>query len=107
MELVYREMFSHSLERFKDPAMLEMARFWQSTDSETRAMLARFMRLGSEASVASLLAVLDNTSADFEEQFLLTARDPDGSVTELRHDLLDTFWAHAEEDARNKPRRAT
>lgn len=97
-EEIYREMFSRPLERFTDAAMLEMASFWQSSDAKTRTFLMKYLRLGSEASIARLLAVLDNTSSDFEEQFLLTARGRDGTVADLKYDLLDTFWAHAEKD---------
>jgi hypothetical protein len=92
IQRVYGEMFAQPLERFSDDDMLEMARFWQGANPEVQSMLAKFMRLGSQASVASILAVLDNTASDFNAEFSLTAQSPDGTRTELSQDLLDTFW---------------
>jgi hypothetical protein len=102
---VYAEMFSRPLGQFTDLDMLEMARFWQAANPDTQRMLSKFMRLGSQASVASVLAVLDNTSSDFPETFSLEAHASEGTITHLSEDLLDTFWAQ-EEEAGHVNRRA-
>jgi hypothetical protein len=94
---VYEQMFTETpLIRVTDGGMRELTEYWQSTDSPTRAILASFLRLGSQASVASLLAVLDNTSSVFTEEFSLLAKSSDGVVSNLSEDLLDTFWAQEE-----------
>ena len=95
---MYEQMFTATpLTRVTDGGMLELAEYWQSTDNPTRAILSSFLRLGSQASVASLLAVLDNTSSVFAEKFSLLAKSSDGVISNLSEDLLDTFWAQEEE----------
>ena len=90
----YARTFSERpVEEMRDLGMRELADFWKSVDEPSRAVLAKFIRLGSQNTMASVLAVLDNTSSQFVEQFSLVARAPDGKATALSQDLLDTFWA--------------
>jgi hypothetical protein len=103
----YVRAFSASPARkVTDAGMRELREFWASSDDATRAVLAKFIRLGSQNTLSSVLAVLDNTSSQFAEKFLLTAKSPDGGTAQLSEDLLDTFWAQ-EEAAGHVNRRAT
>jgi hypothetical protein len=87
-----------SPESMKDADFRELAQFWQSCDETSRPLLRRLMRLASQNTLASVLAVLDNTSSEFEERFALAATSPEGEVVDLSEDLLDTFWEQEEAD---------
>lgn len=84
----------------KDADFRVLARFWQSCDETSRSLLRRLMRLASQNTLTSVLAVLDNTSSEFEERFALAATSPDGKVVDLSEALLDTFWEQEEADGR-------
>src|SRR5438105_11693307 len=77
----------------RDASFRELAQHWKSVDAPTQRLLTRFIRLGSQNTLACVLAVLDNTSSEFAEEMSLLATAPDGEVTKLSSDLLDTFWA--------------
>ena len=97
----YITLFSETpSDQHSDDDMHRLGRFWNSADPETRAMIGGFMRLSSQNTLASVLAVLDNTSSPFQEAFHLVSTSSSGVETELSQDLLDEFWAQEEVDGR-------
>lgn len=87
---------SQSPEGMKDADFRALARYWQSCDAPARALLRRLMRLASQNTLASVLAVLDNTDSDFDTHFSLVATSPAGESATLNVDLLETFWEQEE-----------
>lgn len=94
---MYAQMFSNTpIENVTDAGFQELIAFWLFVDEPTRGILKKFIRLGSQNTLSSVLAVLDNTSSQFAEAFSLTAKSSDGRITDLSKDLLDEFWSQEE-----------
>jgi hypothetical protein len=105
LDVSSRAFAERPLSGMRDAGFRELARYWKSVDEPTQRLLAEFIRLGSQNTMASLLAALDNTSSEFAEKFRLVATAPNGDTTELSSGLLDTFWE--QEEAEGHVNRAT
>lgn len=100
----YCRMFDETpLESFTDGSMRELARFWKSGDDATRGLLAKFIRLGSQNTMASVLSVLDNTASAHQGHFSLTIESRAGEVSVLSEDLLEWFWQQEEGSEDQRP----
>lgn len=95
----YVKMFTElALDQFTDAGMRFLAASWKAADPDERDAIQRFIRLGSQNTAATLLALLDNASGGLDTEVSLLAHNADGTSVDLGQDLLDTFWAQEERD---------
>ncbi len=95
----YASMFSaDESNKFTDSEMKSMHELWQSCNEESRVLLTKFIRLGAQNGISSLLGHIDNISSTCDQEIQLQLTDQDGNV--LSGDLLDIFWGQ-EEDSGN------
>jgi len=91
-----------------DKEFAELVKFWRSCDDQQKGFIRSLMRFSSQNSLASLLALIDNSSFCYEaknelgvNEFKLNAETSQGGVS-LEQDLTDVFWEQEQEDGHVK-----
>lgn len=86
-----------------DKKFVELVNFWRDCDEKQKEFIRSLMRFSSQNSLASLLALIDNSSFCYEannelgiKEFKLSAITSKGEVS-LEQDLTDIFWEQEEE----------
>jgi hypothetical protein len=86
-----------------DNNFVELVTFWRSCDDKQKKSIRSLMRFSSQNSLASLLALIDNSSFCCEasnelgiQEFKLNAETNQGEVS-LEQDLTDIFWEQERE----------
>ena len=86
-----------------DNNFVELVTFWRSCDDKQKKSIRSLMRFSSQNSLASLLALIDNSSFCYEasnelgiQEFKLNAETNQGEVS-LEQDLTDIFWEQERE----------
>jgi hypothetical protein len=105
----YCDSFSSvDLHTVDDKEFAELVKFWRSCDDQQKGFIRSLMRFSSQNSLASLLALIDNSSFCYEaknelgvNEFKLNAETSQGGVS-LEQDLTDVFWEQEQEDGHVK-----
>jgi hypothetical protein len=97
----YAEMFtSMTITNATDPGVRELAEAWKSASPELQSTMKGFIRLGSQNTAATVLALLDEDVGHAELNLPLMARQPDGTLRNVSRDLLSHFWSQEENAGR-------
>lgn len=99
----YCDSFSNVDMNNADDDFVELVNFWRSCDDKQKNSIRALMRFSSQNSLASLLALIDNSSFCYEasselgiQEFKLNAETNQGEVS-LEQDLTDIFWEQEQE----------